>query len=452
MPFTPTTPTISVVTFNSALITKGADGNGPSTYYSFQLTYNVNLSTQIMYLKSDGTFSDIPVWLNVTALTATALIPNTLYSVRLNAATDAIGTNATGEGPAGTFTTAAAQPLFQPFSAIYSTQATANWNPNFNDDETVYQVQLSTDPSFVFVSFDTGFTVTDNSYIFTNLLPNTIYYGQVRAENDPPHIPTAWTSLGSVTTPAGPSQVQGIRSTNLLANRGFLIQWSANVEPNISVYRVYRSSSPTDNSSFQVIGTTPANVTSYADNVPYTFGITWYYKITALDNGNNESSLELTNPVQDMSFSQFVEQPFPTTVQTDNIVNQEIPSGLINGISTTITNVSDGIHLVVNSTTGFVAGAADDTTAGVPFSIVSVDGPSALTVSSTAGMSNGDTIVQGNTLYTTTYPYKKGTLNIYLNGVQLILGIDYNLLIPQQFTLLAAPESGDYLRVAYLRF
>src|SRR5271157_207431 len=315
MPNIPVTPLISSVTDHTAVITRGSDGNPGSVYYAFQFTYNVGLSTQVQYLKSDGTFDVIPNWMNITSITANSLIPNTLFSVRLNAADDATGLNATGYGPAATFTTNAAQPIFQPFSAIYSTQATANWLPNFNDDETIYQVQLSTDPSFVFVSFDTGFTVTDNSYIFTNLLPNTIYYGQVRAENDPPHIPTAWTSLGSVTTPAGPAQVQGIRSTNLLANRGFLIQWSANVEPNIFVYRVYRSSSPTDNSSFQVIGTTPANVTSYVDNVPFSFGITWYYKITALDNGNNESSLDLTSPVQDMSFSQFVEQPFPTQVE-----------------------------------------------------------------------------------------------------------------------------------------
>ena len=387
MPNTPTTPSVSAISYNAALITKGADGNLSSVYYSFQATYNVNLSTQIMYLKSDGTFSDIPVWLNVTSVTATSLLPNTLYSFRLAAADDAIGTNATSYGPAVSFSTLAAPPLFQPYSAIYSTQVTANWNPNFNDDTTQYYVQLSVDPSFNFNVISSGW-VASNSYIFTNLLPNSIYYGQVKARNSDT-IETSYITLGSVTTPAGPAQVQGIRSTNLLANRGFLIQWSANVEPNIAVYRVYRSSSPTDNSSFQVIGTTPANVTSYVDNVPYSFGITWYYKLTALDTGNNESSLELTSPVQDMSFSQFVEQPFPTTVQIDNIVNDEIPSGQVNGV---------------------------------------------------------------NALFTTTYPFKSNSLSIYLNGAKLTKTIDFVLNIPQQFTLTTAPLSTDDLRVSYLRF
>ena len=386
MPNTPTTPSVSSITYSSALITKGADGNGPGTYYSFQATYNVNLSTQIKYLKSDGTFSDIPVWLNVTSLSATSLLPNTLYSFRLNAADDAIGTNATGEGPAVTFSTLAAPPLYQPFSAIYSTQVTANWNPNFNDDTTQYNVQLSVDPSFNFSVIDSGW-VASNSYIFTNLLPNSIYYGQVKARNSDT-IETSYVTLGSVTTPAGPAQVQGIRSTNLLANRGFLIQWSANVEPNISVYRVYRSSSPTDNSSFQMIGTTPANVTSYVDNVPYTFGVVFYYKITALDTGNNESSLNLTSPVQDMSFSQFVEQPFPTQVEVNDLVNDEIPSGSINGVASFVTAVTDATHLVVNSTMGWATGSAVDLTSNVVFTIVTIVDATHLIVSSTTGIVN----------------------------------------------------------------
>lgn len=387
MPFTPTIPTVSSVTASSAIITRGADGNPGSTYYSFQFTYNVNLSTQVKYLKSDGTFSDIPVWINTTSLTATALIPNTLFSVSLAAATDSLGTGATSYGPPATFTTLAAVPLFQPFSAVYSTQVTANWLPNSNNDETQFYVQLSTDPAFIFNVISSGW-VTANSFIFTNILPNSIYYGQVKARNSV-SVETSYTTLGSVTTPAGPAQVQGIRATNLLANRGFIIQWAANVEPNIALYRVYRSSSPTDDSSFQVIGTTPANVTSFVDNVPFTFGITWYYKITALDNGNNESSLELTSPVQDMSFHSFEEQPFPTQVNTPSLVNGETPSGQINGI---------------------------------------------------------------NTLFTTSYPFRSNTLSVFLNGAKLILGVDYTLNIPQQFTLVTAPISGDLLRCDYIKF
>ena len=384
---TPTTPSISAVSATQALVTIGADGNPSSTYYCFQFSYTLNLSTQVSYLNPSGTFSDVPVWVNTTALLAISLVPNIFYTVRLSAATDAIGTGFTGYGPPVSFTTAAAIPIFQPFSAIYSTTATANWLPNFNNDGTEYQVQYSTDPSFIF-NVTTSPWVTDNSYILTNLLPNTIYYAQVKARNGV-LAETSFTTLGSATTPVGPGQVQGIRATNLLANRGFIIQWAANVEPNISVYRVYRSSSPTDNSSFYLIGTTPANVTSFVDNVPYTFGISWYYKVTALDNGNNESSIDITAPVQDMSFSQFVEQPFPTQVEVNDLVNGETPSGSLDGV---------------------------------------------------------------NTLFTTANPFKASTLSVFLNGVKLMNVVDYTLNIPQQFTLVAAPLSTDYLRVDYLKY
>lgn len=387
MPNTPVTPLISGVTFHSALVTAGFDSNPSSTFYSYMVSYSLGVGTIIQYLASDGSFSPVPVWINSTTVVATALVPNTLFSISLSAALDGSGTSATQYGPPATFTTLASQPLFQPFSAIYSTTATANWLSNSNNDDTQYFVNISTDPAFIFNVMSSGW-ITNTSYIAINLLPNVIYYGQVKARNGV-MVETAFTSLGSVTTPPGPAPVMGLRSTNLLANRGFLIQWAANVEPNIALYRVYRSSSPTDNSSFQVIGTTPANVTSYVDNVPYTFGITWYYKVTALDTGNNESSLDLTHPVQDMSFSQFIEAPFPTTVQVDNLVNNEVPSGQINGT---------------------------------------------------------------NTLFTTSYPFKGNTLSIFKNGAKLTPLVDYILNIPQQFTLVAAPTSGTVLTVSYLRF
>jgi hypothetical protein len=446
----PTTPSFSGVTPTQALVINGADGNPSSTYYAYQITYTIGLSAQTSYLNPDGSLNSIPVWINVSSLLATALVPNILYSVRLAAATDAFGTGNTGFGPPGTFTTAASQPLFQPYSGIYATMVTANWQANFNSDDTQYSIVYSTDPSYIF-NVTTSPWVTNTSYIIPNLLPNTVYYSKVQARNSVLAV-TPFTSLGSVTTPAGPAVVQGIRSTNLLANRGFIIQWAANTEPNVAVYRVYRSSSPTDNSSFYMIGTTPANVTSFIDNVPYTFGITWYYKVTALDTGNNESSLDLTNPVQDMTFSQFVEQPFPTQVEVNDLVNDEIPSGSLNGVLSFITTITDATHLVVSSTAGFSVGTVLDTTADVAFEIITITDATHLVVSSTAGLSVSDSITQGNTVFVTANPFKGNTLNVYLNGAKLMRGVDFTLNIPQQFTLVAPPLATDYLRVAYLKY
>lgn len=384
---TPVSPTLLGITASSAMVVKNADGNPGGTFYSWQVSYTVGLNAVVQYLMSDGSFSPIPVWLGLSSITAEELVPNTAFFVALAAASDVLGTGATSYGPVASATTLASIPLFLPFSGVYSTQVTANWQVNSNPQDTEFFVQISPDPSFIFNVTNSGW-ITDTSFLFTNLLPSTVYYARVKARNSV-LVETAYTSLGSVTTHVGPSTVMGTRSTNLLANRGFLIEWSANVEPNIVLYRVYRSSSPTDDSSFQVIATTPANVTSYVDNVSFTFGITWYYKVTAVDTGNNSSSLELTNPVQDMSFSQFSEQPFPTTILSNSIVNQETPSGAVDG---------------------------------------------------------------ANTLFTTSFPYRTGSLQIYLNGAQMILGVDYTVSIPQQFIFIVAPVSGDFIRVSYLKF
>jgi hypothetical protein len=153
---------------------------------------------------------------------------------------------------------------------------------------------------------------------------------------------------------------------------------------------VYRSSSPTDTGDFNLIGTTPANVTSFVDRVPFTFGITWYYKVTALDNGNNESSLDLTTPVQDMTYHSFEEQPFPTTVLAQDLIEDETPTGAI------------------------------------------------------------DTL---NQLYTTAFPYKKNSLEVYLNGVRMHRSLDFvEGPLSQQFTMTDPPDTGGILRVSYVKF
>ncbi|HXB12017.1 MAG TPA: hypothetical protein VNZ45_08540, partial [Bacteroidia bacterium] len=57
-----------------------------------------------------------------------------------------------------------------------------------------------------------------------------------------------------------------------------------------------------------------------------------------------------------------------------------------------------------------------------------------------------------NTLFTTTFPFRNNTLSVYLNGNKLILGVNYTVSIPQQFILVTAPVSTDLLRVDYIKF
>jgi hypothetical protein len=444
--FTPVAPTISAITSSGFTITRNADGNPGGTFYVFMVSYN----TSTFYCDGSGGLSVSPIFLLGASQSVSSLPPNTTASVALAAALDSMGTGETGFGPAASATTLATSPVNQPYQAIFSTTVTAFWLQNGNPSGTQFDVQLSPDPSFTSGVIDSGW-ITAQTHQFVNLLPSTIYYGQVKARNSV-LVQTPFVSLGSVTTLAGPANVRALQVTNLLDDRGFLLEWAPNIENNIVAYKVYRSSSPTDISSFALLNSTASNVTSYIDHVPFTFGLVYYYIVTALDNGGNESSLDTANPTQDMSFHSFEEQPFPTVILAGDIINNETPSGLINGISTSITTVTDATHLVVGSTTGWTMGAAVDSTASISFTVVTVTDATHLVVSSTTGMHSGDVLVQGNTLFTTAYPYKSNTLSVFLNGAKLSLISDYILNPPQQFTFLAAPESGDTVRIEYVRY
>lgn len=380
---TPVAPTITTPTTTGYTITVNSDGNPGGTFYSF-----LTVGPTTKYVNALGVLQDTQVWLNVASITVTGAASNTFYSVSLTAASDALGTNESAVGPSASVTTLAAVPTASVFTSVFSSIVTANWLANGNPSGTMYEVQLTTDPSFVSGIITSGF-FNALAYQFANLLPSTTYYARVKAKNGV-GIQTSFASLSSTTTAAGPDTVKAIRVTNMLAERGFWIQWRPNLETNLTSYRVYRSSSPTDSSSYAQVGVTPPNVTTFIDNVSFTFGIVYYYKVTAVDAGGNESPLYLTTPAQDNSFHSFEEQPFPNTISQGDIVEDEIPSGLIN---------------------------------------------------------------TSNVLYTTAFGYRKGSLTVFLNGVKMMHTIDFvEGPLSQQFTMTDPPDTGGFLRVSYLKF
>jgi hypothetical protein len=231
--------------------------------------------------------------------------------------------------------------------------------------------------------------ITDLGYTFTNLLPSTTYYGRVRARNSA-LVYTPYTSLGSVFTPVGPNPVRAIRVYNLLAERGYIITWQPNQETNIASYKVYRSESPTDTANFKLLATVPVTQLQHTDKVPFTFGIVFYYVVAAVDDGGNESSISQTTPAHENTFHSFEEQPFVTTVSATDFVHDEEPVGVV------------------------------------------------------------DTV---NVLFTTLFPYRPGTVELYLNGVKLIPIEDFNEgPLPQQITFTDPPNTDGEIRVSYIKF
>ena len=384
MALIPVAPTISNVASNGFKITVNSDGNLGTAHYSFRVVFG----TTTKFVDGTGQLQDNQVFLNVTDVTVTNAPPNTIHSVSLSAADDAIGTNESSFGPNAGVTTLAALPIAKAWLNVFSTTAQADWDANENPAGTEYFVEVSTDPNFLANVTQSDF-VTTVGFTFINLLPNTTFFGRVKARNSS-LVETAFVSLPNFITQIGPDTVKVIRVFNLLAERGFLITWQPNQEINIVEYNVYRSSSPTDDSEFQKIATVPVPITSHLDRVPFTFGLVFYYKVTAVDDGGNESSLTLVSPAHENTFHSFEEQPFPQNVLQGDFIIDEIPVGAIDDI---------------------------------------------------------------NVLYTTAKPFRPGTLEVYLNGIRMRKGIDYNEgPLSQQFTFTDPPDTGGDMRVNYIKF
>lgn len=386
MAITPVAPTLSSVTATTFDITVNADGNPspPATYYSFRLVFNATTK----YLNALGQLVDDKVFLPTLSITANNVTPNTFHSVNLTAADDADGLNESAIGPTATATTLAATPIASSYTNIFSTTVMAHWTANGNPSGTEYQVDISPDSSFLSGIITSGW-ITETGYIFSNLNPNETYYGRVKARNNVLN-ETAYTLLSSVNTLTGPDTVKVIRVYNLLAERGYLISWQPNQETNIANYKIYRSESPTDAENFKLLGSVNNQVTSYIDKVPFTFGIVWYYVVTAVDDGGNESSISRTTPSHENTYHSFEEQPFPNTVSASDFVKDEKPTGLVDAL---------------------------------------------------------------NALYTTKYPFRLGTVEVFLNGVKLIPVVDFNEgPSSQQITFTDPPNVGGEIRVNYTRF
>lgn len=386
MALVPVLPTLSAVTSTGFTITANADGNPvpPATHYAFKVVSGV--TTQ--YVNGAGSLQATLVWLPLSSIAVVNAVPNTLYSVSLLAADNASGLNASTEGPSAAGTTLAASPISASFSNIFSTTVMANWTANGNPAGTEYEVEISTDANFLVGVTSSGW-ITELGHIFSNLSVSTVHYARVRARATT-LVATSFVSLGSVSTLAGPETVKVIKVYNLLVDRGYLITWSPSLETDVSSYKVLRSHSPTDSSGFEVVATVQKPSTSYIDKVTFSFGITWYWKVVAVDAAGNESDLALTTPVHEQTFHSFEEQPFPTSVSTQDFVKDEIPTGAI------------------------------------------------------------DTV---NVLFTTAFPYRKNSLIVYLNGVRLIRTLDF-VEGPgsQQITFTDPPDTGGFLRVDYTKY
>ncbi len=92
--------------------------------------------------------------------------------------------------------------------------------------------------------------------------------------------------MGPDTTP--PATPTGLTTT--AQDAGIMIEWDTVADSDLDYYSLYKS---TDNSNFKKVANITAGTTSFLDT-DLTYGITYYYKVSAVDFSDNESPFSAT--------------------------------------------------------------------------------------------------------------------------------------------------------------
>ncbi len=90
---------------------------------------------------------------------------------------------------------------------------------------------------------------------------------------------------------AAPSRPSGLVASGLATTPGaaaaVTLNWTANAESDVATYQVYFSTTPANETSYELLGTVPATVQTYQD--ARALGSAYAYKVTAMDTAENES-------------------------------------------------------------------------------------------------------------------------------------------------------------------
>lgn len=130
-----------------------------------------------------------------------------------------------------------------------------------------------------------------------------------------------------------PSRVRSIQVVNLFSQRRFLLQWQPNPEVDINHYNIYRSENQF--TGFTKQGQIDVLSTQFVDTVPFTFGVTHFWKVTAVNTTDQESDLNASEALSDVTIGRFDEEPFKQiTLQKADLVFNKVPTGTKNGVNT----------------------------------------------------------------------------------------------------------------------
>ena len=191
------------------------------------------------------------------------------------------------QASAQTGSTAPAQVTGLSATAAGSTQINLSWTANTEPDLNHYNIYRSTTNGFtVNTATDTPIaTPTTNSYSNTGLTASTTYYYVVAAVNNSSIIGPVSSQASAQTGSTAPAQVTGLSAT-AAGNTQINLSWTANTEPDLNHYNIYRSTTNgfTVNTATDTPIATPT--TNSYSNTGLTASTTYYYVVAAVNNSS----------------------------------------------------------------------------------------------------------------------------------------------------------------------
>jgi len=253
----PLSGAITAVGTDNVSLSWGDNGNPYGTVYQAYISTASNFGTVIA-----------SVTVNTTA-EFSGLVPNTTYYLRARAV-GYDGTATVYDTVLSTITLPAA-PLAAPFSGVTAVEFMVNWVANGNPSGTIYKADISTTSDF------TGDLVSSatirTTALFTGLVPNTTYYGRVRAEAA---APSAYTALGPALTPANTPSAAAVPFSGLGSGQ-VTVAWEAAGNPAGTNYTLKVSTASDFSGAQDIIQTgitaTSSTTASLVPNTTYFFGV-----------------------------------------------------------------------------------------------------------------------------------------------------------------------------------
>jgi uncharacterized delta-60 repeat protein len=238
---------------------------------------------------------------NVTTFTNTGLSGSTVYFYRVRAINTGRSSAYSNEISQ---TTLFNEPTNLAVQSFTTSQIVIAWTDN-SSNETGFEIyrSLVNNTAYALIQI-TGANVT--SFTNTGLTPSTNYYYKVRAVNS-----SGSSSFSNEVNQTTLSNPPSNLTAMLTSSSQVLLNWTDNAS-NETGFEIHRSVG--NNSSYSLLQTTLANVTSYTDN-GLSAGTNYYYKVRSLNPGGNSDFSQEVNTIitglEEQVNGEFVVYPNP---------------------------------------------------------------------------------------------------------------------------------------------